>query len=494
MIDKFNLARFIAAQNGKYEDAVEELRSGRKKSHWMWFIFPQVDGLGMSETSRKFGIKSLQEAREYLEHPVLGTQLRECTQAVLNLEKTHPSDVFGYPDDLKFRSSMTLFSFLEGENSVFQRALNRYFGGVADNKTLEILSRFGGASVSVNMSPALPKSVDFRVFAQRVAKVEKAKCGDSFAVELLEDGNILILVVADGVSSSPCDWKAAEVACETVVDIFKSSEGSIALRMGAAAEKAHTRVKLIGDRCAGSITSLTFVAWETMTDEIHVLNVGDSRAYLGPDNDLRQLTADDVQPVILKRNGEVVLQAGVPVFMRGVTRSLGQLESLEFSVQSHAFRRGDLLVLVSDGMSKYEAFTSAFPAIFGSANVEERLSSLLLENSAKNQDDATLVVVWRVGIDEFMSAKFDDCIVQSSDFRKLGLNPTQVVAVLKKDLLSKMSNYRNEEVSLALDYAERYGIRFDRDFLAALLTRAIQQGTDRRLVERLRGLIRRASV
>lgn len=373
MTDKFDLARFISAQNGKYIDAVNELRSGRKSSHWIWFIFQQVDGLGMSKTSRKFGIKSFREASEYLEHPILGPRLRECTQAVLDLEGTSASEIFGYPDDLKFRSSMTLFSVLEGWDSIFQMALNKYFGGNTDNNSLEILNRIGGVSACVNTSPSLPDSVDFKVFAQRVAKAGKTRCGDSYVAEFLEDENILILAVSDGVSSSPCDWKAAEVACNAAIERFNSSEGSTAQRMAAAAEKAHNRVRQIGGDCAGSITSLTLVVWETSTDEIQVLNVGDSRAYLGPDNDLRQLTADDTQTVILKRNGEVVLQAGMPVFMRGVTRSLGQIEMLEFSVQSYPFQNSDLLVLVSDGVSKNEAFTSEFPAIFSSANVEQKL-------------------------------------------------------------------------------------------------------------------------
>jgi uncharacterized protein (DUF1810 family) len=142
--DQYNLERFVEAQAGIYEQARAELRAGRKRSHWMWFVFPQFRGLGSSEMAVRFAISSLVEAQAYLEHPVLGTRLRECAGIVVEVKGKSVEEIFGYPDDLKFHSSMTLFDratalFAEAESvsdSVFHEALKKYFGGKRDQATL----------------------------------------------------------------------------------------------------------------------------------------------------------------------------------------------------------------------------------------------------------------------------------------------------------------------------------------------------------------------
>lgn len=131
--------RFIDAQTDIYAQVLDELRAGRKHSHWMWFIFPQFDGLGFSSTSRHYAIKSLDEAREYLRHPVLGARLIECTRIVNALPGRSALAVFGSPDDLKFRSSMTLFELVAGPDSEFAAALDKYFAGARDDRTLALV-------------------------------------------------------------------------------------------------------------------------------------------------------------------------------------------------------------------------------------------------------------------------------------------------------------------------------------------------------------------
>ncbi len=138
MDHEFNLERFVEAQEGVWEQAREELRAGRKQTHWMWFIFPQLRGLGASAMAKRYGIGSLAEARAYLEHPVLGPRLRELTALVNGLEATDAGQVFGYPDDLKFRSSMTLFA-EAGGGEVFKQALAKWFGGKGDAATIDRL-------------------------------------------------------------------------------------------------------------------------------------------------------------------------------------------------------------------------------------------------------------------------------------------------------------------------------------------------------------------
>jgi uncharacterized protein (DUF1810 family) len=135
--DPHNLQRFLDAQDPVFERVLAELRAGQKHSHWMWFIFPQIRGLGHSETAQRFAIASRAEAESYLAHPILGGRLRQCTQLVVELEGRTVSQIFGYPDDLKFHSSMTLFESVSGQGSVFETALNRYFDGERDLSTLK---------------------------------------------------------------------------------------------------------------------------------------------------------------------------------------------------------------------------------------------------------------------------------------------------------------------------------------------------------------------
>jgi uncharacterized protein (DUF1810 family) len=136
--DRFNLQRFVEAQVGVYERACAELRAGRKRSHWMWFVFPQIRGLGSSEMAVRYAISGREEARAYLDHPVLGARLRDCAGIVVELEGKTVEEIFGSPDDLKFHSSMTLFAEVGGPaETVFHEALTKYFGRKADRGTLE---------------------------------------------------------------------------------------------------------------------------------------------------------------------------------------------------------------------------------------------------------------------------------------------------------------------------------------------------------------------
>ncbi len=139
MEDLFNLRRFIEAQETVYADVCAELRHGRKTNHWMWFIFPQIRGLGSSETAQYFSIASRREAAAYAAHPLLGARLRECTALVLQIENRSVEQIFGYPDNLKFHSSMTLFAQGSEDNQVFLDALKKYFEGRLDPLTLDRL-------------------------------------------------------------------------------------------------------------------------------------------------------------------------------------------------------------------------------------------------------------------------------------------------------------------------------------------------------------------
>jgi len=140
--DPFDLERFVAAQEMVFDDVRRELEAGTKSTHWMWFVFPLADGLGWSAMTQRYAVRSLEEARAYLDHPILGRRLRECVDLLLRIQDRDATDVLGEPDDLKLRSSMTLFALASGEGSPFERVLERYFGGTADGATLEIVERW----------------------------------------------------------------------------------------------------------------------------------------------------------------------------------------------------------------------------------------------------------------------------------------------------------------------------------------------------------------
>jgi uncharacterized protein (DUF1810 family) len=137
--DPFDLQRFVDAQSTVYDTVLDELRAGRKRGHWIWFIFPQLTGLGRSPTAARFAISSLAEARTYVDHHVLGVRLRECTRLVNAIDGRSVDEIFGWPDDLKVRSSMTLFAHATDDNADFVTLLDKFYGGEEDPATLELL-------------------------------------------------------------------------------------------------------------------------------------------------------------------------------------------------------------------------------------------------------------------------------------------------------------------------------------------------------------------
>jgi uncharacterized protein (DUF1810 family) len=142
-MDNFQLQRFVDAQTPCYSQVISELRNADKQSHWMWFIFPQIAELGSSETSKKYAIKNIAEARAYLSHPILGARLQECCELVMDIEAGSISEAMGFPDDVKLKSSMTMFAYVAGLNSIFDRVLEKHFASQPDVLTLEIIAEMG---------------------------------------------------------------------------------------------------------------------------------------------------------------------------------------------------------------------------------------------------------------------------------------------------------------------------------------------------------------
>jgi uncharacterized protein (DUF1810 family) len=146
--DPYNLSRFLEAQETSFEQALRQIKSGHKTTHWMWYIFPQFEGLSLSSTSKFYAIKSRDEATAYLAHPVLGSRLIECAEAALAVEEKSALDIFGHPDDAKLKSCATLFASVSSPGSVFERLLEHYYEGERDADTLELLEKNNGSEPS----------------------------------------------------------------------------------------------------------------------------------------------------------------------------------------------------------------------------------------------------------------------------------------------------------------------------------------------------------
>ena len=136
-----DLSRFLKAQEYDYAQALREIRAGRKRSHWMWYIFPQIQGLGFSSTAQYYAIRDLNEAKDYLAHPVLGARLKEISEALLELDGLSAHEIFGYPDDLKLRSCMTLFRMADLNCEIFEQVLEKYYDGEPDRRTVELAAK-----------------------------------------------------------------------------------------------------------------------------------------------------------------------------------------------------------------------------------------------------------------------------------------------------------------------------------------------------------------
>ncbi len=141
MSSDVTLSRFLSSQDTVYPQVLKELQNGKKTSHWIWFIFPQIEGLGQSTTAKYYSIKNLNEAKKYIDHPILGKRLLECCNIILKIEGRSVEDIFGYPDNLKLKSCMTLFKYVTPENKVFSIVLKTYFADQEDERTVSILQK-----------------------------------------------------------------------------------------------------------------------------------------------------------------------------------------------------------------------------------------------------------------------------------------------------------------------------------------------------------------
>lgn len=227
----------------------------------------------------------------------------------------------------------------------------------------------------------------YEIYTRKYNKPDKEKCGDSFAFAEIKEKELILLAVADGVSSAPCDWLASNTACETVFRLF--SENPDIANLQKYFEKVHQSIRQGQKECAGMLTSLSLVVLDAKANRIYFTNVGDSAILVGTETEFQQITTDDVASILVKRDGEPLLVNGVPIFARGVTRSLGQVEPLEIEIVNRQIGSNEIIVLVSDGVIKDNAFSSKISGILSQGLWENELDKFVKECAQKNKDDAT---------------------------------------------------------------------------------------------------------
>jgi serine/threonine protein phosphatase PrpC len=334
------------------------------------------------------------------------------------------------------------------------------------------------------------------IYAKKIKNPHKpssAKCGDSFAMSMDSESGLVMLAVSDGVSGTPCDWRASEVACETVLNAFEKSPHVEKIPEFVAL--AHNAVRSDSTPgCRGMLSSLSLAIVDPTKGAFFYTNVGDSLIMKGPERNLVQITTDDTTYISIKKDGGALMQSGVPVFARGVTRCLGQEDDLDVTVFEDSLNRTDLLILASDGVSKDPAFSVRLGDILAAGHWESHLDDFLAECAHENRDDATLIIL-RASLDEESSA---------TEFLKLfrdghplaessltGRDARHSAQRMMKDLLAADANTQVFEV---LDYCESNGLSFDKVFLEEFNSLVFAQGTDKKLLERIRELLRSAHV
>jgi len=300
----------------------------------------------------------------------------------------------------------------------------------------------------------------------------------------------VLLTVADGVGSHVCDWFASERTCRVMCESFAHSTGQITERLQLGIQRAHDQVRSETGRCAGAQSTLVAVVWEIRENRIHYASAGDSRLYQQISRGMVQLTDDNAASVLATVAGEPVLSAGMPVFIRGITKAIGQQGALNVSVHSREFGEGEALVLATDGMHGYGSFVPDLEGALTKDDLEITLPGLVQRHSIANNDDATIIILRRSDLPERARELYAEALERQLDYREQGLFGHLMAAHLKRELARAGGAGDGRRLALCIEYAESFNLLPGRAHLIELLSLMIKGGSaDRQLVQRVRRAI-----
>lgn len=319
---------------------------------------------------------------------------------------------------------------------------------------------------------AATSCVDFGVCAATIAEAGKSRGGDCFCISEVADENILVLAISDGVSSSPCDWLASETVCRAAVEAFVHGDGDSGARLQKSVYRGHNAVQQLSGVCAGGLATLVIVVWKRDEDKVLFASVGDSRLYKGIAEDIIQISRDDKEAVLIRRDGKPMMAGGQPVFKFGLTSAIGQSESLNFRVEELDFAAGEVLLLATDGAHGEGRFVANAKDLICHDSLDERLAPFVKLLSSEYEDDATLVVLRRNDCTKETGEFLQRAVAEGRDCRALGVSAHLANRLVLTQVKRLLERGEYTAVQRWLNYAETFGLHLAREPLLELLTLA----------------------
>ncbi len=310
----------------------------------------------------------------------------------------------------------------------------------------------------------------YEIYENSVGLPTKPKNGDHTGHLVLEDENLVVLVVADGVGEHSCDWDASQTTCGSVLERFQETEGDLDLRMVRAVEFAHQEVQNLRGESAGALSTVVFVVWEIGAAECRLISVGDSRIFRVGTGGVEQLTVDDSRAVPVTRGGEIVIQDGAAVFTSALTAAIGTSETPDIRVEKTPFLSGEMMTLASDGCYELAGFLGFLGQVYDRPDLAKAAASIIYgQNEAKGHDDASLILLRRTDYAEDERDRYLEVFHSGGDFRADGLLGHFMVRVLADHLIQVAEIPDAKAMGETLDYLQNYHLRLTREDLSGIL-------------------------
>lgn len=331
----------------------------------------------------------------------------------------------------------------------------------------------------------------FEIYENSVGLASKPRNGDHTGHLVLEDENLIVLAVADGVGQHSCDWDASATTIRSVLQRFEETAGDLEMRMAGAVEFAHQEVQNLAGESAGALSTIVLVVWEIGATECRLVSVGDSRIYRVGPGGVDQLTVDDSRSVPVKREGEVVIRNGAAAFINALTAAVGTRESLDLRVETSPFKTGEMMALASDGCYELAGFLGFLGQVYERSDLDAAAESIIYrQNEAHGHDDASLILLRRT---DYAADEKEKCLAvfhAAGDFRTENLSGHFMVRVLADYLTEAAGIPDSEAMGTALDYLQDFQLKLTHEDLSGILNnlKDDRKPETKRIWDRLIGL------
>lgn len=335
----------------------------------------------------------------------------------------------------------------------------------------------------------------YEVYSESVRFREKSRNGDAVVVKELRDQGLVLLVVADGVSTKPCDYLASKTTCEQVASSFVRTAGDIVDRLRSAVMEAHFKVQVQTGSCSGMLSTLAVVVWNVHENHLCYASVGDTRIYKVSPNPVDQLSVDDSDAVVIRQGGKPFVESGSVAIRMGLTRAIGQVHPLTIEVESVRFEPGESVILATDGFYSVSSFMNHIQDALASSTLQEGMSSMVQGINDQFADDASVAVLRRDDVDEEAMQKYAAAVKSPADFRDQDIAPHIMAKCAVRDMLGLIDSGRSSDLIKRLQYVERFKLKPSRQdligILDAIAARALRESKEgREAFDMVRRLVR----